>query len=79
MPATVTEVQNLIQAQFAGADTAGVREEGNRIGGVIFWAGFSNMDIGERNRMVTERIRNRLGLRGMNIGILFPLAPGEKL
>ena len=57
----------------------GVTETNHRVVGTIIWEGFKDKDVEERNRLVTEKVRNKLGLRGINVGILFPLAPGERL
>jgi hypothetical protein len=77
MPATLEEVKSLIQTQFPGSDANGLAEENHRVVGTIIWHGFKGMDSRDRNRLVTERIRDRLGLRGLNVGSLFPRAPGE--
>ena len=79
MPATISEVKQLIQTEFPTANVDQVTEENHRITGTIVWQDFKGKTIEERNRLVTERIRNRLGLNGMYIGVLFALAPGEKL
>src|SRR5256885_1281125 len=79
MPATLEEVQAIIQQEFPGSDVRGLKEENHRVVGTIIWDGFKHKDSEERNRLVTERVRNKLGLRGINVGILFPLAPGEEL
>lgn len=81
MPATVTEVRKLIEDAF-GSDSAlasVVQEKQGRIVGNIVWTGFEKMDVSARNQLVTQRIRNPLGFRGLNVGILYPLAPGEHL
>jgi hypothetical protein len=79
MPATLEEVREVAQEVFPGADVNGLMEQNHRVVGEIIWDGFKERDIEERNRLVTERIRNRLGLKGINVGVLFPLAPGEHL
>jgi len=79
MPATLEEVQKIIQDEFPGSDVASIREEDHRIKGNIVWQGFKGQDSRQRNRLVTEKVRDKLGLRGLNVGFLFPLAPGEKL
>lgn len=79
MPATLEEIQNVIREAFPGSDAEGIEEKGHRVVGTIFWKGFKGKDFVERNRLVTEKIRDRLGFRGINIGTLFPLAPKEKL
>ena len=79
MPATLEEVRNIIAESFPGANVDQVLETNHRIGGVIFWDDFRDKDITERNRLVSERVRKKLGLRGTNVGILFPLASEEEL
>lgn len=79
MPADLKEVQEVIQEEFPGADVSDLGENNYRVTGTIVWDGFQNKDSWERNRMVTERVRDRLGMRGINIGLLFPRAfRGEK-
>lgn len=79
-PAKLEEIKSLILKEFAEANVEDIQEQSDhRIVGSIIWPGFKKMDVSTRNRMVTEKVRNTLGLRGLNIGILFPLAPGEKL
>lgn len=77
MPATLDEVKQVIQEEFPGSDVGDVKEENHRVLGTIIWDQFQGMNSGERNRLVTERVRDRFGLRGINISILFPRAPGE--
>lgn len=74
MPATLDEVREIIQEEFPGADVSELGEKDYRVTGTIVWDGFQHKDSWERNRMVTERVRDRLGMRGINIGILFPRA-----
>jgi len=79
MPVTLEEVKQLIQEEFPGSDVDKVTEENHRVLGTIVWDQFQGMDSRERSRLITERVRDRLGLKGINIGILFPKAPGEPL
>jgi stress-induced morphogen len=79
MAATLSEVKQVIEEAFPGANVDGVQEEHYRVLGSIVWKDFKGMPSEDRHRLVTEKVRNRLGLKGINIGILFPLAPGEKL
>ena len=79
MPATLDQVRQIIQREFPGADVQEIVENNHRLMGAIVWPGFANMGAEERNRLVTERIRYRLGLEGTNLGVLFPVAPGEYL
>ncbi|MCX6360658.1 MAG: hypothetical protein NT029_12660 [Armatimonadetes bacterium] len=79
MPATLTEVQEAILRAFPDADVTRIRQEGSRVLGVIVSSEFTDKEDRERNRLVSERVRELLGLRGLNVGILFPLAPGESL
>ena len=78
MPVTVQELTDLIQTEFPGSNPL-LADELNRITGTIFWQSFEGMDISERNSLVTKKIRDNLGLSGMNVGILYPLVPGEVL
>lgn len=79
MPATLEEVQKIIQAEFPGSDVGGIREENHWVLGTIVWKGFKGIDFSERSHLITAKVRDRLGLRGLNVGILFARAPGEKL
>jgi acid stress-induced BolA-like protein IbaG/YrbA len=79
MAASIDDVKTVILEEFPGADVAGVTEDNHRIFGVIISPEFEGKDPGQRNRMVTERVRDRLGWRGTNVGFLLPLAPGETL
>jgi len=78
--ATVEEVRELLLRAFPGADVSGVDEAADhRITGVVRWAKFRDMADKERFRLVAEKVRDPLGLRGANLGALFLMAPGEKL
>ena len=78
MPATVDEIRQLILEQFPDAKDLELTEApDHRIMGTIISEEFRDLDAPDRNRLVTERIRNKLGYRGLNVGLLFPLAPGE--
>ncbi len=79
MPATVEEVRKIIEAEFEGSNVSGITEDDHRIGGIIVWPGFKSLDSIERNQLVTEKVRDRLGLRGLNVGLLFPRASEEDL
>lgn len=79
MPSTVDQVRELIRSAFPDANVDGVTQENSKITGTIVWAGFEMMDPGERNKQITKKVRNVLGLRGLNVGVIYPLAPGEEL
>jgi len=57
----------------------GFREERDLIKGIIVWEGFKKIDYLERSKMVDEKVRDPLGLRGLNVDIIYTLAPKEKL
>ena len=77
MPATLDEVKNLISGEFVDADVTEITEVGSRIIGTIRSPEFEHMTSTQRNQEVTKRVRDKLGLRGLNVGILFPRAPGK--
>ena len=79
MPATLSEVKQLLQDAFPGSNVEGVKDEGHRIGGTIVWKGFRGMDMRQRDRAISEKVRDKLKLRGLNVDLLIPIAPGEKL
>lgn len=79
MQATIDEVRSLILMEFPGSDVSNVKEENQRVYGIIDWNGFRNMDVSARNRLVTQKVRNKLGPKGYNVGFLLPHVPGEKL
>jgi stress-induced morphogen len=79
MPATLDEVKQVIREAFPDANVDGVKEEDYRVLGTIVSQEFQDKNTRERNRLVTRRVRDKLGLRGINVGVLFPLAPGETL
>lgn len=78
MPATLEEVKQLIQEGFPNSESE-IVEEDHRIVGTIYSNEFKKLDARERNRLVSTRVRNKLGSRGINIGFILPLAPGDKL
>jgi hypothetical protein len=79
MPATLEEVQRVIKEAFPASDVSAITEQNHRIGGIIVDEEFRKLDSRQRMNLVTKRVRDRLGLRGINVGLLFALAPGEKL
>lgn len=79
MPATLQEVKQLIQNEFPAANVNDLKAEDHRITGDIIWSGFENKEIKERYRLMSERVRDKLGLSGINVGNLLLLAPGEKI
>jgi hypothetical protein len=79
MPVTADEVRQVVQEAFPEADVHDIKEEDHRVSGIILWAGFEGMPDEDRFALVRKRIRDRFGLRGRNLGILFALAPGEDL
>lgn len=78
MPATVEEVKKMIQEAFPGSEHE-IDERDHSIGGLILWKEFKTMDPRERNRLVTERVRGKLGREGLNLGILVPLADRKEM
>ena len=80
MNATLDEVRSIVLEEFPDTDISAIGEVNSyRIGGIIHSKAFMNKSVRERQQMISDKIRRRLGLRGINIGILFPLAPGESL
>jgi hypothetical protein len=77
--ATVEEVQKVIQEEFPGADVSDIHETNHRISGRFDWPPFKAIDFSERFELVQTKIHRRFGLRGLNLGSLYPMAPGEKL
>ncbi len=76
---TVDEVRQAITTAFPGADVSNIHAEGRRVLGSFVWPEFREIDDPERNRLVTRRVRAKMGPRGFNLGVLVPLAPGETL
>ncbi len=79
MPVTVEELKKVLQDEFPNSDVAGVTEKNHRVTGTVIWKGFKGKDSDERHRLIDERVLDKLGMRGINVGVLFLLAPGEKL
>lgn len=78
MLATKDDVKEAILAAFNNSDVSDIDEIDGRVTGTIRWDGFKGMDLDERYDRVTEAVWGRLGSRGLNIGFLLPLAPGDK-
>jgi acid stress-induced BolA-like protein IbaG/YrbA len=78
MPATLDEVKQLIEQAFPGSNADDVKEEDHRIVGTIIWKEFKGKDAAERNRLVRDNVRNKLGYRGQNVGFLMPLARADE-
>ena len=80
MNATLDEVRTLILEEFPDSDVTEIGEVNSyRIGGIIHSREFVDKSVRERQQIISDKVRKRLGFRGINIGILFPLAPGESL
>lgn len=77
MLVTRNELQALIDKSFRGADTSGLQEESHRIYGFIRSEEFGGLDDDQRRDLLRTKIREVLGLRGINVGWLIALAPGE--
>lgn len=78
MSATVEEVKQLIEQEFPDS-VVKIDEENHRVTGIIIWRQFQNKSVERRNRLVTEKVRNKLGYRGTNIGFLLPLASADEI
>ena len=72
MPATVDEIKILIEKEFTGSFNK-IEIKNYRITGTIVWNGFKNKTPETRNKIVIEKIRNKIGFRGTNLGFLLPL------
>jgi hypothetical protein len=79
MPATLEDVRNLVSEGFPGSDVSEILEENHRVFGTVRWNGFSDYSQEDRNRLVTQRVRNKLGFKALNVGMLFPRVPGEDI
>jgi len=79
MPVTVEEVKKILRDEFPGSDVGGITEEDHEVVGAVVWKGFKGKDLDERHRLMDERVLDKLGMRGINVGLVFLLAPGEKL
>jgi len=79
MPATADEVRRIITTVFPGSNPEDVKDQNNRVVGTFLWDGFKGVSPRDRNQLVTEKVRTELGPRGLNVGYLIPLAPGDKL
>jgi hypothetical protein len=79
--ATVEEVKECLLEACPGADVSGVSESDqvHRITGEVRWAGFEGMLVQDRWGHIARNVRDRLGARGLNIGVLYLLTPTEKL
>lgn len=78
MPATVDEVKKMMQDEFPNSDVSDIREgEYHRVTGTIRWYGFKGKELDERYNLLL-RARNKLEDRGIKVGFLLPLAPGEQ-
>jgi acid stress-induced BolA-like protein IbaG/YrbA len=60
MPATLEQVKQVIQEAFPGAEVDRIQETNHRIFGEIIWDQFQGQDDVTRNRLVTQRVRDRL-------------------
>lgn len=78
MPATVTDLEDVIRRQFPGAEVE-VTERSHRLSATIRWTRFKRMSMDNGFRLVKERVRDEMGFRGLNVGTIYPLAPGESL
>ncbi len=78
MSVLINEVKELIELEFPDA-VAKIGEENHHVTGIIIWPEFKDTSAENRNRLVTERVRNRLGHRGTNIGFLLPLASADEI
>lgn len=79
MPTTAKEVEEIVKEAFENAETEVQEDEHHRVWGYIFWSGFKGKDSEERYRLVSERVRRRLGYQGHNVGVLIPVVRGENL
>ena len=80
MPVTANDVRDIVSEAFTDAKIDVSEDpQSHLVTGIITWNGFGGLDSRERHRLISERVRNKLGMRALNLGILFPLAPGEKL
>jgi hypothetical protein len=78
MPVTVEEVKKILRHEFPGSDVGGITEKDHEVVGTIIWKGFKGKDPEARGQLLLDRVLDKLGMRGINIGFLYPLAPGEK-
>jgi hypothetical protein len=79
MPATLDEVRAAIHVAFPDADLDKIEERDSGIGGIIVSREFAGLDVSQRNQLINEKVLYPLGLRGLNVGVLYALAPRETL
>jgi hypothetical protein len=77
MPLTPDQIKAAIEASFPKADTTGIEGTGGRVYGEFVWSGFKGQTIPQRLEIFRTRVRDPLGVQGVDLGTVVPLAPGE--
>jgi acid stress-induced BolA-like protein IbaG/YrbA len=79
MPVTAEEVRTIIQRELPGARVDDLHTENFRVTGTIRWDGFRGKDTRQRHQLVTDKVRARLGMGAINVGVLHALTLEERL
>ncbi len=71
------EVKDILETAFCGMKVLTEVLPGGRISGSVIWAGFGEMDEVERQNLVRAELRDKLGERAQNVGVLLTYTPEE--
>lgn len=62
MEVTITRVEQVLRKKFGGGETILERFPGTmKIGGYLIWNGFADLDQLDRQRLLTQALRESLG------------------
>lgn len=71
-------VEEALRDNFPGAEIRWEDDsEHSRAGGTLLWEGFQGVPQLERQRRVGAVLRQRLGERKQDVGVIFTLTPSE--
>lgn len=80
MPIMLEELRHLIEMAFPNADTTRIYQDQTTlyIQGQVTWEGFRGMDCTDRHALASRRVRDGIGLRGLNVGLIACRCKGER-
>ena len=71
------QITQILQQAFQGIDVDLDKEPTGRLNGTVVWEGFDGKDMGDRQNLVRNVLKEALGAEVQQVGVLLTYTPRE--
>lgn len=71
------QVTHILEQAFPGISIELEEMSNGRLSGTVIWAGFDEQDHGDRQHLVRKVLKEALGARAQEVGVLLTYTPVE--